>query len=197
MTGRGAAFIEWPSIVMAYLLTILATSMWIHNARWLSVVYNAELLLILVAVLWCTQRLGWWYAEVSSMAAPAAFFAGIALGILGAWVTDLARAGWVGAGPHFWAWDVVVVTPAVEEIFFRGYLLSSIRQAFGPQAAVIASTLLFAVAHLASGPSTVVTACLFGAVLALLTLRTRSVSPAILAHSAFNATQVLIAALSH
>lgn len=81
----------------------------------------------------------------------------------------------------------LLVSPPLEEAFFRGFLLPVLAQAVPPAAAVAASAAVFAVAHL---ETLLGTAQLFavGAVLGATTLAARGnlVAP-ILAHAGYNA----------
>ena len=88
----------------------------------------------------------------------------------------------------------MLVTPPLEESFFRGFLLPVLAQAVPPAAAVAASATLFAAAHLASP---LATAQLFavGAVLGATTLAARgNLAAPIIAHAGYNA--ISLAALA-
>ncbi len=88
----------------------------------------------------------------------------------------------------------------VEELIFRGFLYRAMAKD-SPRAAVIVSSVTFGIGHivnLANGAPPVATlcqivyACIFGFVFVLLLLESKSLFPAILAHSAVNATSVLV-----
>ena len=95
---------------------------------------------------------------------------------------------------------VVVGAPLVEELFFRGLLLRAFWRRFGSTAAIVASAVLFGLAH--PQPLSVkglallmITLAALGVVLAVLTVRTGRLGAAILAHAAFNgwtATELLL-----
>lgn len=91
---------------------------------------------------------------------------------------------------------LAVGAPIVEELFFRGLLLRSLRSAIGashPQLAVPLSVALsaiaFALAHF-EAVQFLGLAC-FGVVLALMAWRWDRLAPSIAAHAAFNASAVL------
>ena len=88
----------------------------------------------------------------------------------------------------------MLVSPPLEEAFFRGFLLPVLSQALPPAAAVAASAAVFALAH----PwSPLATAQLFavGAVLGATTLAARgNLAAPIIAHAGYNA--ISIAALA-
>lgn len=104
-----------------------------------------------------------------------------------------------------------LVTPFVEELFFRGLVLRSIQKAVAPDAgasrarrqaagvaAVVGSALLFAAFHLTGVPETaaavsrLVTLFVVGLVLGSLALATRRLGPAIATHMVFNLSVVVL-----
>ena len=94
------------------------------------------------------------------------------------------------------AWTVVVLVvllavaaPVVEELFFRGLLLRALLGRTPVPVAVLASALLFALAHFEAVQFAGL--AVFGVVLALLAWRTGRLTPGIGAHAAFNAVAVL------
>ena len=85
---------------------------------------------------------------------------------------------------------VVLLTPALEEAFFRGYLLPTLTRWVPLPAAVAASSLAFAAAHFASAPVTaqaVAGGLVFST--ALVAARGNLAAP-LLAHVAYNAVEV-------
>ena len=82
----------------------------------------------------------------------------------------------------------VVMAPIVEELFFRGLVLRSAERRWGTGWAIAFSSLLFGITHfeLLQLPPL----ALFGAIAALLTVRTGRLGPAIWAHVGFNALAV-------
>jgi membrane protease YdiL (CAAX protease family) len=91
--------------------------------------------------------------------------------------------------------SVTVAAPLVEELFFRGLVLLSIQRRLGIVWAVVLSSVLFGLAHPQDLPPAglvlvMVSLAVFGVVLAVLTVRTRRLGPAIVAHAVFNAWTV-------
>lgn len=81
-----------------------------------------------------------------------------------------------------------VITPIIEELCFRGKAFYYLRKAFGQRLgtffAVLLTSVLFAVSHVSY--IQMIYAFVIGAVFALLSLRSGSVVPSILAHAGFN-----------
>lgn len=85
---------------------------------------------------------------------------------------------------------LMAISPAIcEELFFRGAVLGSLRRGLSPMRALLWQALFFGAAH-ASLYRIVPTASL-GLLLGALTLRTRSLLPAILVHAGYNTVVVL------
>lgn len=89
-----------------------------------------------------------------------------------------------------------VLTPILEELFFRGYLLSALMTSSRPRTAILTSAALFGVFHLIAGgglaierlvPSTVL-----GAVLGWICWKSGSVVPGMLLHVAHNSLLLLL-----
>jgi uncharacterized protein len=94
----------------------------------------------------------------------------------------------------------VIGAPVVEELFFRGLLLRSLQLRFGTGWAVAGSSVLFGLAHpndLPAAGVVLVMASLtvLAVVFALLVTRTGRLGAAIVAHAAFNAVNLAVAAL--
>ena len=86
---------------------------------------------------------------------------------------------------------LVIVGPAAEEIFFRGFLLPAFVQGIGVLPGMIVASAIFAVAH---GDLTVLLPTFAsGAILSWLYLRTRSLWPGFLAHAGQNSLAVTFA----
>lgn len=81
---------------------------------------------------------------------------------------------------------VVVVAPIVEELFFRGLLLDTIRRRWGTATAVVASSLFFGAIHLQ--PLQFAGLTMAGLVFAVAVVRTGRIGTAIAVHAGFNAT---------
>ena len=87
--------------------------------------------------------------------------------------------------------SVAVGAPIVEELFFRGLLLRSLRNRLGTVPAIGLSGVAFGLAHGSTLPVeavvlVMISLTVFGAVLALLALRTGRLGPGIVAHAMFN-----------
>lgn len=93
-----------------------------------------------------------------------------------------------------------VMGPLVEELTFRGLALrTGLRKGLGPVKAILLSAVIFSVAHLVDlsllGPRGLVVLTMFfllGLLLGFLTLRFRSLGPAIFVHSGFNLTSLAL-----
>jgi len=89
---------------------------------------------------------------------------------------------------------IVVAAPVVEELLFRGLWLRAFRARMGNTGAVIVTSLLFGLAHLfdPSAAFLVPALVLVGVVLAIVTIRTNRLGPAIMIHAGFNLTTFVI-----
>lgn len=92
--------------------------------------------------------------------------------------------------------SVAVGAPLVEELFFRGLLLRSLQRRLGDGWAVALSAITFGLAHASNMPAdgvvlVVVSLTVFGAVLAVVALRTGRLGPGMVAHGLFNLLTVL------
>lgn len=85
----------------------------------------------------------------------------------------------------------IVIAPLVEEIFFRGFLFTGLREKYGWIPAALISAALFAAVHLQ--PLTMPPIFLMGLIFAYLYQRTESIWPAVIMHFSIN-TVGLIAA---
>jgi uncharacterized protein len=87
--------------------------------------------------------------------------------------------------------SVAVGAPIVEELFFRGLLLRSLRRRLPDWAAVAASAVAFGIAHGSALPMdavllVMISLTVFGAILAVLAIRTGRLGPSIVTHAGFN-----------
>jgi sodium transport system permease protein len=91
-----------------------------------------------------------------------------------------------GAQGPSWALPLVLVllAPACEELAFRGFILTGLRQRFHPWTAILLSSLLFAVSHL--NVFQFVPTFILGVILGLVATRSRSVLPGMLFHLLYN-----------
>lgn len=92
--------------------------------------------------------------------------------------------------------SVAVGAPIVEELFFRGLLLRSLQRRMGDALAVAISAVAFGLAHGSTLPAdavilVMVSLTVFGAILAVLAIRTGRLGPSIVAHAVFNLFTVL------
>lgn len=82
---------------------------------------------------------------------------------------------------------VTVVAPIAEELLFRAYVFPALRNWKGTWPAVVLTGLLFGLLHVASSPAyALLPLAVFGCLLCLLYLRTRSLYPCIALHSLNN-----------
>lgn len=89
--------------------------------------------------------------------------------------------------PYFLAFALV---PAVcEEVAFRGYLLTGLLKRFRPRTAVLLSSFMFAIFHM--NVFQFLPTFFLGVVLGLLTLRSKSLVPAMFFHLLYNAVLIL------
>ncbi|MBA2480032.1 MAG: CPBP family intramembrane metalloprotease [Planctomycetes bacterium] len=90
---------------------------------------------------------------------------------------------------------LVALLPAIcEETLCRGTLLSGLERGVGRRAAVVVSAFLFGILHLS--PARFVPQFVLGLVLAIVTLRTRSIVPAMIIHAGHNGVIVTIESYS-
>ena len=101
-------------------------------------------------------------------------------------LTDNAR----GPGFLLLAALLIVGAPLVEEIFYRGMLLRSLKRYMPAVAAVVVSGVVFGVAHF--NLLTLPGLALFGVFLAMLAQRFERLGPSIVAHAVFNAATVVL-----
>jgi len=86
---------------------------------------------------------------------------------------------------------LVVVQPVGEEIFFRGFLLDKLNSLAGKETAIIATGILFGIAHLSYAKifPAIMTA-LLGILFGYIVIKTKNLNTAIIAHILFNLTSV-------
>lgn len=85
---------------------------------------------------------------------------------------------------------VVVVAATTEELLFRGLMLPSLADRYGPGFALVASSLLFGLMH--QQPAAMVYASIAGLLLGAVVIRTGSTWPALAMHAANNAVPVML-----
>lgn len=133
------------------------------------------------------------------LAGAAWFVALIGVGVWGQLVTDIETISppdnatpvlEIAGGSLLVAWLLVGLWgPAVEEIFFRGFLLGGLNKRFGYWPALLFSSGIFALFHI--HPGLYVPTFLLGVAFGWVYLKTRSIWPSIFAHTLHN-TLVLI-----
>ncbi len=89
---------------------------------------------------------------------------------------------------------VILVAPSIEEIFYRGLLLRAAQRRWGTGVAVLVSSAVFGASHFQAVQFPALFG--FGVVLAVLTVRSGRLGPAIAAHVAFNAVTIIAIALA-
>jgi sodium transport system permease protein len=103
-------------------------------------------------------------------------------------LAELMEAVQRGQGPSGWAWPlalvVVVLAPVCEELAFRGFILTGLRQRFHPWTAILLSSFLFAASHL--NVFQMVPTFILGVILGVVATRSRSILPGILLHLLYN-----------
>lgn len=129
--------------------------------------------------------------------------AGVALAVGAASLESLSAAKMpivrlLGETPPASILPIALFVAFYEEIAFRGFLLTRLAALAGPTAAIVASSAVFGLLHAASqGWLGVAQTTCVGAVLATLTLRRRSLWPAIACHATIDALGIaLLLALS-
>lgn len=85
----------------------------------------------------------------------------------------------------------VLVAPVTEELLFRGWLLRELQDRHGARIAVLSTSVLFGLAHVAT-PSAFLYATVGGFVLGVVALRTRSTLGSIAMHAGVNAVPLLV-----
>ncbi len=103
-----------------------------------------------------------------------------------AWLAEL-FGRYFGAGRHpVWAFLLmVVIAPVTEELFFRGLILRGMLGRCPPPTAILATAVLFALAHL--NPWQALSALSLGTLVGFFYFRTRSLLPPLLGHALANA----------
>ena len=86
-----------------------------------------------------------------------------------------------------------ILIPLFEELAFRGFLYTELDSAFGPQAAVAVSSVLFAIAHMQYDITLVGLVLVAGLILGMLRRSTNSILPGLLLHSLNNAAALVMA----
>jgi membrane protease YdiL (CAAX protease family) len=103
-------------------------------------------------------------------------------------LAELMQAVQRGEGTAASAWQLplvlVLLAPVCEELAFRGFILTGLRQRFHPGTAILLSSVLFAVSHL--NVFQFLPTFILGVILGVVATRSRSVLPGILFHLQYN-----------
>jgi sodium transport system permease protein len=103
-------------------------------------------------------------------------------------LAELMEAVQRGQGPPGWAWQLalvlVLLAPVCEELAFRGFILTGLRQRCHPWTAILLSSFLFAASHL--NVFQLVPTFILGVILGVVATRSRSVLPGMLLHLLYN-----------
>ena len=95
-----------------------------------------------------------------------------------------------GGGSLFLAWIIAGLwAPLAEEVFFRGFLLTSLRTRLNTWPALLISSGIFALFHIS--PGLYVPTFLLGLAFGWVYLKTRSIWPAVFAHALHNSLAVV------
>lgn len=89
----------------------------------------------------------------------------------------------------FFFGSAIVIAPFVEEWFYRGMLLPALARRFNPVVGIIGSSALFTLVHIR--PIMFPGIFVLGVILAVLTMKTERLAPAIVTHMAFNAVTAI------
>ena len=82
---------------------------------------------------------------------------------------------------------IVIAAPAIEEIFFRGFLLEGFRQSrIGNSGAILLTALIWTIIHTQYGAYELTTIFIMGVLLGIIRLKTGSLLSCLLMHSIFN-----------
>jgi ABC-2 type transport system permease protein/sodium transport system permease protein len=104
---------------------------------------------------------------------------------------------WHELSPVFIVTVLALVPSVCEELFFRGFLYSALRNQVGPRQTVLGSAVLFGLFHLITGEGfaveRLVTSTTLGIVLGWVCWKTASVLPGMVLHACHNGCLVLIA----
>jgi len=103
-----------------------------------------------------------------------------------------ARAAQVYLAPSVIVLKALIILPLIEEFFYRGLLLQTLRRRLPLWFAVLVPTILFAATHLGSGLRNALFALVAGGYFAWLALRSRSLYPSILCHVAANLSGLFV-----
>jgi membrane protease YdiL (CAAX protease family) len=136
----------------------------------------------------------WAVAVGMAFVLPAIYAIHYFLPLPGASVLQVTTKAKLLAATPMWllAMKSLLIYPVVEECVYRGVILQLLRRYLPLWVALVPPTLLFGVTHLGSSATNAVFAAFVGLVFAWLAIRSRSLVPAILCHSAVNLFAVFL-----
>jgi membrane protease YdiL (CAAX protease family) len=88
--------------------------------------------------------------------------------------------------------EIGIISPIVQEVVFRGWLLSGLRRIASPAPAIVVSAAVFSLMHIRSGIPTLTHSFLFGILAGVLFLRSRSIVPPTILHIVVNSTGAIV-----
>lgn len=203
MTDRQSIGVEWPFIVIGLILGVIGTTSILSfigggsaQTTWVNIAADAEIPLFLMVALWATRRLTRWASVILKTAPLGRIIQAGAVGFGSSVLLGFAFTSGIGVSGPLAIIERVILAPIAEELLFRGYILWSANRAFGERVAVIGSSVLFGILHYTNGWISMCVATTLGLYFATVTIRSRSIFPAMLGHIMFNATQILFAAIT-
>jgi membrane protease YdiL (CAAX protease family) len=141
---------------------------------------------------------GWAVAIGMALVLPASYAIHFGLPLPAAGAVQMATKAKLLAATPLWllALKSLLIYPVLEECFYRGLILQTLRRHLPLWAALLPPTLLFGVTHLGSSPANAVFAAIAGLCFAGLAIRTGSLLTAIVCHSAVNLFVVFLLPLA-
>lgn len=180
------AFVATPPLFMAMLLNTLPTDgLYLRWPTFRETIFAALLALLLLAPMaGLTQAVASWFPQLLDGDHP---LIAILRAIVASPDTEMP--------PIFRYFIAFALVPAVcEEVAFRGFLLQGLHHGFRPRNAVLLSSFFFALFHM--NVFLFVPTFVFGVVLGLLTVRSRSLLPAIAFHLLHNTILIALIPIS-
>lgn len=96
-------------------------------------------------------------------------------------------------GVMLWVIAILIMAPITEEVICRGLVLTRLQRKMGDAAAVLISGLLFGMLHLAAGGIVLAAgAAIMGVIFGTISVKMKSLVPAVIAHSAANMADLVI-----
>jgi uncharacterized protein len=157
-------------------------------------------------IAWAVRRTGWPLKEYLALVAPLKLHIAVAvIGAIGIGLGENTLLTWFGGGeandkaslagyfaaraggvlPLYWL-NSVVLAPLTEEIIFRGFVLPSWARSLGWPAAILGTSVLFALMHLQYDWRGMLAVGMLGVLCAWLRMRSGSLIPPIVAHAGGN-----------